>query len=675
MADKKTRSAQAQHRKKAWLNSLDYKFVIIIALIAIGAYANSLVNDFVYDDESVVLKDPSITSLSNVPKFFTHHLGFAVGRYYRPVVSATYALNYAISGATPLGFHITNVLFHAVNSVFVYLLLLMMFSDERNDYKKYFALFGAGLFALHPIHTEAVAWVSGRTDSVFFIFYILAFIFYLRYTSGAKGRNLLWTSLFYFISLLSKEMAITFPVVVLLYELIIRRRRSLYNILKEKPVYLILAVISLLYLLIRWEVLKNVPIRTVYNYFYGKNAATVFFTMLQAIPYYFRMIVLPYGMLYHYGGYMPYIDSITRPEAIISILIILLIVAGAAIAVKRAPWISFSVFFVFITLLPVLNIVQTDNFMADRFLYLPSLALSFIIVTLLIKYFTPQRKILFYSSAAVLFIAYGYLTVQRNFEWKTNDSLYQSAEGKPGTIVDVNLAILYANRQDYDKASEYYRKSLALRSETVLANTGIGKIFMMKGNYDSAYYYIHKAYTLDTLSAETVYSVGLLSIRQSKTDDAIKWLEKLQTLSPNYMNSRQMLAELRKSKQSGDPTGGLQSQISALELEAQNDFKKKDYDKAVADLNRLIKMNPANSFTYYNNMGMCYLDQKKYEEAAKCFEESTKAGKDFTTGWDNLGFAYQKMGQIDKARECFYKALEKDPNNTDAKKHLDEIGK
>ena len=507
MADKKTKSAKALRGKKAWLDSLDYKFMIIIALAALSVYANSLVNDFVYDDEFVVLKDPSITSLANVPKFFTQHLGFAVGRYYRPVVSATYALNYALSGATPLGFHITNVLFHAVNAALVYLLLLMMFPDEKNEYKKYFALFGAALFALHPIHTEAVSWVSGRTDSVFFTFYILAFIFYLRYTSGREGRNLLWTSVFYFISLLSKEMAITFPVIVVLYEVIIRGRRSVYAMLKEKPVYIILAVISLLYLLLRWEILKDVPVRMVYNYFYGKEAATIFFTMLQAIPYYFRMIVFPYGMLYHYSGYMPYLDSIARPEALISILITLLLIAGAAFTLKKAPWISFSVFFVFITLLPVLNIVQTDNFMADRFLYLPSLALSFVTVWALSKYFTPQRKVVFYSAAVALFIAYGYLTVARNFEWKTNDTLYQSAEGRPGTIIDVNLAIMYANRQDYDKASDYYRKALALRSETVLANTGLGKIFIVKGNYDSASYYINRAYLFDTLSAETVYSL------------------------------------------------------------------------------------------------------------------------------------------------------------------------
>ncbi len=674
MADKKKKSAQLQRSQKKWLDTLDYKFLIIVAVIAIGIYANSLVNDFVYDDEYVVLKDPSITSLGNVPEFFTRHLGFAVGRFYRPVVSATYALNYALSGAKPFGFHLANVLFHALNSVLVYILLLMMFSNGQNEYKKYFALFGAGLFAIHPIHTEAVAWVSGRTDSVFFTFYILAFIFYLRYTSGAKGRNLLWTSVFYSLSLLSKEMAITFPAVVVLYEVIIMGRRSVYNILKEKPVYLILAAISLFYLLLRWEVLKETPVREVYNYFYGKDAATIFFTMLQALPYYFRMIVLPYGMLYHYGGYMPYLNSVAQPEAIVSLIITLLLIAGAALTVKRAPWISFSMFFVFITLLPVLNIVQTDNFMADRFLYLPSLALSFAAVWALNKYFTQKRKFMFYSAAAVLFIAYGYLTVVRNFEWKTNDTLYQSAEGRPGTIVDVDLGIMYSNRQDFDKASGYYRKALALRSETMLANTGMGKIFMAKGNYDSAYYYIHRAYTLDTLSADAVYSMGLLSLRQNKTDEAIKWMEKLQPLSPNYMNSRQMLAELMKSRQSNNGAG-LQSQINTLEAESQNAFKQKYYDLAVADLNKLIKMNPANAFTYYNNMGMCYLDQQKYDEAAKSFEECTKAGKDFTTGWDNLGLAYQKMGQNDKARENYYKALEKDPNNTDAKKHLDEIGR
>src|SRR5437879_3654158 len=82
------------------------KFYILLALIAFAVYANSLSNDFVFDDESVVLGDPSITNLSNIPKYFSGQEGFhkVIGRYYRPVVSASYAIDYAIWGAKPFGF-------------------------------------------------------------------------------------------------------------------------------------------------------------------------------------------------------------------------------------------------------------------------------------------------------------------------------------------------------------------------------------------------------------------------------------------------------------------------------------------------------------------------------------------------------------------------------------------
>ncbi|HEY3252290.1 MAG TPA: hypothetical protein VGK25_14370, partial [Ignavibacteria bacterium] len=94
-------------------------FLIIVGVVSFIVYANSLANDFVFDDESVVLSDPTIMDLSNIPKYFTGELGFhkVIGRYYRPVVSTTYAIDYSIWKFNPLGFHLTNVLIHVINSL------------------------------------------------------------------------------------------------------------------------------------------------------------------------------------------------------------------------------------------------------------------------------------------------------------------------------------------------------------------------------------------------------------------------------------------------------------------------------------------------------------------------------------------------------------------------------
>src|SRR3972149_7750799 len=305
--------------------NLSLIFYIITGITAFIVYANSLGNDFVFDDESVVLGDPTITTISNIPKYFTGDQGFhkVIGRYYRPVVSTSYAIDYYIWKYNAFGFHFTNVLIHVINSLLFLKLLLLIFkpaqqaSQKKNVINQYTILFGALIFAIHPIHTEAVAWVSGRTDSLSCTFFFAAFIFYIRYSENHAGKNLVLLLLFYLFSLLAKEMAIT---------------------------------------------------------------------------------------------------------------------------------------------LPVLNIVPTMNFMADRFLYIPSVVVSFVFIGIVMKYYTERNINTIYTFAVILILAYSFLTVTRNSDWKDNDTLFFSAENRPGTVTYVNIGNIYANKQQYDKAETYYRK-------------------------------------------------------------------------------------------------------------------------------------------------------------------------------------------------------------------------
>src|SRR5437867_3406778 len=111
---------------------MTFRYYLFLAVVAFSVYANSLSNDFVFDDESVVLSDPSITKISNVPKYFTGQEGFhkVIGRYYRPVVSASYALDYAFYGFSPLGFHLTNILIHLINCLLFFKFLTIIFTTR-----------------------------------------------------------------------------------------------------------------------------------------------------------------------------------------------------------------------------------------------------------------------------------------------------------------------------------------------------------------------------------------------------------------------------------------------------------------------------------------------------------------------------------------------------------------
>lgn len=663
---------------EAGSNSL-YSY-IFLAVITFAVYANSLNNEFVFDDESVVLGDQSITTLSNIPKYFTAEQGFhkVIGRYYRPVVSATYAIDYALWGLKPFGFHLTNVLIHVLNVLLLFALLKLMFERSNSKFRNYGILIGTMVFALHPIHTEAVAWVSGRTDSLSCTFFLTSFIYYLKYSKTKSGLNFFITLFFYLIALLAKEMAITLPVMIIIYD-IMTGKLSIKDALKAKTkVYVAFMILTFAYLLLRWAVLKDTPQRESYFYFYGKGTATAFYTMIQTIPIYFKLAVFPIGMVYHYGGFLPYLSSPAEPGVIFAAVFLIAVAFVTIYLYKRIPVISYALIFFFVTLLPVLNIVPTMNFMADRFLYIPSVFLSLVVITVLFKYYTPKSKNIIYSIVGIILITYGYMTISRNAEWKTNDILFMSADGIPGSVLYVNIGNIYANKGQYDIAEKYYRKAIDLRVETILGNNNMGKLFMIKGNFDSAYYYVHKAYLLDTLSPEPIHTLGQLNARFDKIPEAIHWLEKLQTVSPNYMSSSQMLQDMKARQQvpmlQNDQTKKtVDPGISTLESSSYKNYQEKKFDKAIVELTELLKMNPAGASGYYNNIGMCYLDGLKYNDAIVNFKLAIKEKPDFSSAVNNLGFCYDKLGDKTSAEKYYRKALELDPNNQLAKDNLNKL--
>jgi tetratricopeptide (TPR) repeat protein len=662
---------------------------IILAIITFAVFANSLANEFVFDDESVILSDPTITQLSNIPKFFSGQLGFhkVIGAYYRPVISSSYAIDYAIWQYNPFGFHLTNILIHIINVLLLFKLLSLMFKNYSSPYKNYIILISVLIFAVHPVHTEVVAWVSGRTDGLACTFFFASFIFYLIYAENPVFKNILLTLTLYLFALFAKEMAITLPAVILLYELIVNKLKIKEFIKSRYLIFIFYILVSLFYLLLRYLALKDEIPRETYFYFYQKDSITAFLTMLQTLPIYFRLSIAPYGLLYHYSGYLPDISSITEPRALYAVFFIIIMISAAIFFIRKSPYISFSIIIFFVTLLPVMNIVPSMNFMAERFLYIPSFFLSIIVAAVLFKYFNDKSYNYVMGISAAVLIIFIYMTYNRNAEWKTNNSLFLSAEGRPGTVTYVNIGNIYANKGDFDIAEVYYRKAIDLRKESLVAYNNIGKIFMVRENFDSAYYYINKAYLLDTLSPEPMFTFAQMYQRKGDIHEAIKWLEKVSSFAPNYYNAAQLLEEFKQIA-SDSLKQNIQipkmppvlideklEKIRALEESTYKNYRAKNYEQAINELKQLIELVPEKSAGYYNNIGMCYLDQGNFNEAIKFFEIAVSKDPKFSSAYNNIGNAYEKMNDIEKAKFYYNKALEIDPNNALAKQNLQNLNK
>ena len=195
------------------------KLVLALMLIAIAAslaYINTLNNEFVFDDVKIIRDNTTIRSLSTVPEIFASMFvyrplkgqGTRIDPSYRPIRYLSYAVDYQFTGQNPAGYHISNILYHAIASLLVFLVL-----------KRLTGHFGASLgaaliFVVHPVHTESVAYITGRKDVLCTIFFLLAFLAFLKHRRQPKLRHLILLPVFFALAFMGLAYSI-FPYLVI----------------------------------------------------------------------------------------------------------------------------------------------------------------------------------------------------------------------------------------------------------------------------------------------------------------------------------------------------------------------------------------------------------------------------------------------------------------------------
>ena len=210
-------------------------YVLLAAVMAVTlvSYANSVTNDFVFDDIQLIAEHPLKGGVGKIPQLLGMEGGW--GSAYRPVRMISYAIDYSLNewiwgkvwgggrkeaGLTPAGYHIGNGVYHLVTVLLVFLVTRRLAGSMG------VGLLAAGLFALHPVHTDSVTYLSGRRDILFTLFYLLGFYYFLRYRETGKWQWLAGTCAAYGLSLGSKEMGVTLPLICLSYDVVKGYRRD-----------------------------------------------------------------------------------------------------------------------------------------------------------------------------------------------------------------------------------------------------------------------------------------------------------------------------------------------------------------------------------------------------------------------------------------------------------------
>jgi hypothetical protein len=330
--------------------------VLIILLVSFSVYFNALFNEFVYDDLPNVVENPWIKDFNNIPQIFTTYFSAfdpnTAASYYRPLIHIIDMFTYAVFGLNPFGFHLVNILFHACTSILVFSIAKKMLSEfQPSAYARVFspAFLMALLFAVHPIHTEAVTWVSGITDLSYAFFYLLSLYLYMRSETG--GRINYYLSLVsFFLSTLCKEPALTLPFILIVYDYSFNKMD--FRLTRRTVRYLPYMVLMAIYFVLRLNALgrfaqgySSIDLNT---YQYVINLILLF-------SQYIQKLILPFNLSAIYSLHP--LTSILQPKSMISLVFSLGIIAFAY-RIRKDKILFFSLCLIVIPLLPIFFLAQ-----------------------------------------------------------------------------------------------------------------------------------------------------------------------------------------------------------------------------------------------------------------------------------------------------------------------------
>jgi len=546
----------------------DKRAIFFLVLGCLLVYANSLSGDFVFDDTMQIVNNQALHSWRNLISALTTDV-WAFQReagaknipppYYRPLFTAYLTLGYQLFGLWQQGWHLLNLAVQTGATVLVYRLFCLLTGGNIR-----LSLIAGLLFALIPIHVESISWISGIPDPLAALFFVPAMIFYIRWRENGEKKFLIYALLFYFCSLLCKETPIILPLILLVWELTLNRRKNpdtnFFAALKQTAVFVVPAAV---YLIVRVSVLGQVNWTHPYNL--KTPAGEIYLTIPLAVVYYIKNIIFPFNLSLIYP-----VDFI-KGYGDLNLWIPLTILAGLAALlfyfrrrVTPLMWLALALFFV--PLLPALNlrVFHPDYLIQDRYLYLPSIGFVLLIAALADRLLAADKKIYrqaAFATVAVLCISYAAGTIFQNRVWSSSINLWtRAAETKPESLENhYNLGLANLQAKNYREAVENFETALkypALDQEVSLVHTNLGLSKKALGADEEARKDFLKALEIDPQSFEAAINLGAAMFDEGDFAGAEARFRKALQLKPSDIsasyNLARTLAKLGRHKEAID---------------------------------------------------------------------------------------------------------------------------
>lgn len=595
-----------------WAGRTHFGALGLTLLLALLAYANSFHGEFVLDNRAILLDDRRLQQWSwkNIHLILTREYWWPRARegLYRPVTTFSYLLNYSVLGNEdrPFGYHLINFVLHCVNFALVYALIGSLTG------RVWTAGFGAALFAVHPVATEAVTNIVGRADLLAAAGVLAGLLSYIRLKNLTGGRRALWLlalGLSFGLGLFSKENAIALAGLLVLYDVVFGSR-------PEWRGYAALLPGLALWLWARHEVFREappLPINMLNNSLVAGDFWTARLTAIKILGKYLWLMLWPQTLVADYSYNQ--IALVSLPfrgwedwAALAAGAAIAALMALAVWNFRRRPALSFFIGFFFIAILPTSNlIVFCGSTMAERFLYLPMAGLIAAAVwganRLRNALTQPQQKRMVLTGLCALLIAYAVRTYLRNEDWRTELGFWtQTARASPNSY-RAHAGLAYAlNKADpqhvrIDEVIAHINRAMEIASEPHLVLASAAEYYRIKG---------------DTVAGTDAEG------KPQMTPESLYWYEQ-----------------------------SLRALLAAGKL---MDMAQKDPARAVLeDVPEPASIPPAARAALYHHLGLTLMRLGRVDEAIESFLSGRRLTPAIAPPYLQLGFAYQAAGQYEQA--------------------------
>jgi len=638
---------------------------LVISVLTFVTYANTLENPFIWDDTGLIVKNQTISDWHNWPQVFKGSLGFdaeAKSNFYRPLQIISYIWDYHFWKINPYGYHLTNIWLQ-ISVAFLFFLLLAHLLNSKGV-----AFLSALFFAVSPLNTESVTYISGRAEMLVGLFLILSLLLFIWSKDKTKLIKLTYLFLSYFVfilALFSKELALVFPFIVAAYVFYYRRDdfKGLLSFLK--PVLPFIVIVAG-YLLLRLILISP----SLHPTTLGQHPIILRLTLLSKVIFtYLKLLVFPVNLHME--------RMLIQPKSFLEIFLSWFALGLIFMACWRVFFyrrenrpLCFLLSWSLIFFIPQSGLFPMNTYIAEHFIYLASISFYVFVVYLLRTYL---RKKLFIFLSLIIFTYYSMLTVARNFDWNNPVIFYEKIiKFSPNSFqAHNNLGLEYEHRHDYKRAIFEYKKALEIKPDTFVSRLNLANLYFNTEKYKEAKVeYNQLKYSASGLRrGEIENNLGCIDEVEGLWGSAVDSYKLALKFNPKLNFTHFNLARIYQTQ--GKLELSAQEMLDSLPELKIFSGKRSDY---LAMLKSYIKSSKIfNSRVFYKGLGVEFMQQNMPEAAVASFNRLIELEPYYSDAYVNLGLAYWKQGLKKEAVFAFKSALRISPNHLRAKGFLNEI--